>query len=182
MTVKNPLLASASKFAHLFSFGAKAADEKPDEMAEDRKQKEGESDDDYAARMAAMDEKEKEAAADPADPDCEEPEEEKKKEAAAIDRGMKAERKRWETVLSDKGAAGRGALACHMLATTDLDAAAILATLAVTPVAGKVSGLAARMAAEPVIAPKPGGSGGALTIAQQINAAAAAARGETKAA
>lgn len=198
-------MSGLSRFAAAFGFKATASAEKNQDdddndkkaaRAKARERKADESDEDYAKRCAAEDEKDKAedekektdaaaAAAAAAAPSAD-------TLAAARIEGVTAERKRWETTLSDPRAADRGIAACHMLAGTDMAAAIILTTLATLPAQAaqesEADGLQRRMAAERAAnpAPSPGAGGGQdgdnspTAVAARINAAADKARGKTK--
>lgn len=183
-----------SAFAAAMTVAAKpdAAEGSDDGEDDERKKKDGESDEDYAKRMKALDDKEKpEAGADPAEPDAGEAADEEKKAAARAE-GITAERTRWATVLKSEQAAGKGATACEMLASTDLPASniiTVLSTVTAPSISAPAHGLVARMAANKVDAPSPaaaaagGGAqadeNGRVTVtAQDIMSAAGAARGE----
>lgn len=194
-------MSAVSRFAAAFGFKPAAANNKEDDeqksarRAKARERKDGESDEDYAKRCAEEDEKDKaeddKEKKDATNPAAAAP---VAGEAAAVTtaraEGVVAERKRWETVLSDPRAADRGISACHMLAGTDMDATVILSTLATLPAqAGaqesEADGLARRMEAARRANPAPGaGSSGGqdgdnspAAVAARINAAADKARG-----
>ncbi len=142
------------------------------------KQKEGESDEDYAKRMRkAEDEAEEEEVAEPTDDE---------KKAAAFRDGFQACNTRWETVLKSPEAAGKGALACELLAGTKLTAKRVISALgamsAGAPDGGK-GGLSKRMSENAVVAPAPSAPAKAtndkgVITAEAVMAAAKKARGE----
>lgn len=199
-------MSAVSRFAAAFGFKAKAADDKDDKPEDDKKARRAkarernaeESDEDYAKRCAEEDEKDKaeddkEKKKDPDDKDGKKgAQNDDEKCAAARAEGVIAERKRWETTLSDPRAADRGISACHMLAGTEMSASAILTTIASLPAQAtqenEADGLARRMAAERAAnpAPSPGAGSGQdgdnspTAVAARINAAADMARGKTK--
>lgn len=190
-----PMPAQTSKFAAAFGFSqlVEADDKDPDgkkaKRIEERKKKEGESDDEHAKRCAAMDEEEAKAAAesDEKKDGKKDDEKEAKARAAGFSAGVSAERARWSTVLASKQAEGRGITACSLLDTTDASAESVCATLLTIPqmAAAQPPGLAARMAAVAATIPAPaaGGAtapaaGSSAEMAAQIVAAANKARGE----
>lgn len=167
--VRTTAKGGTSPFAHLTSIPPMHAEDPKDDKDKDkdaRKRMEGESDDDYNARMAKLDEDEKNAADPDKDKDAENPDkdkdaagDDKEKEAAAVARGASAERTRWVGVMSAPETAGRLATACTLLADTELSATQIVGVLKTTPIA-KAGGLAARMAADDAVrAPAPDAGG-----------------------
>lgn len=186
-------VATASRFAHFFGLGAKAAapaaaapapaaastTSDDDDEAPERKQKADESDDDYAKRMAELDDKEK------AEDDEKKKEAAAKAKAAGFSEGFAAGGKRWEDVFADTRITGHFAAACELLSTTTMSAEHVLAAVAAAPLETKEShGLARRMAEAAIVAPAASASEGAKpgstdATVQAIQAAAAKARGET---
>lgn len=187
--------ATASRFAHFFGLGAKPAAAAPAAAApapaaastkaegedddDERKKKDGESDEDYATRMAELDEKEK------AESDKKDEEAKKAAHAASFTQGFAAGGKRWEDVFADARVTGHMAAACELLTTTAMSADHILAAVSVMPLETKAAhGLAARMAAADIVAPAASATeapkpGTAEASVQMIMAAAAKVRGET---
>ena len=98
-------------------------------------------------------------------------------------KGRKAERTRWTRVLSHPAAgAGRVALACHMLSTTDMKAAGVIAALSDVPAATAATprdNLYSRMNAERP--PNPGvGSAERRPAADDFGSQVAAAVGKVR--
>lgn len=130
-------MSKLSRFAGLLGIDVtakKAEDDKPGERreedragkrkGEDKKpeRKDGESDEDYDARVKAWedDQEEEEARRAEEEENCRKAKEEGEKE------GRKAESTRWQTVLASTEAVGKAAMACDLLADhPDMDAAAI---------------------------------------------------------
>jgi hypothetical protein len=83
----------------------------------------------------------------------------RKRAPPALWKAPAAERARWSEVFASTEATGRVALACTLLADTDMNAATVVKALASTPVAeARRASLASRHAAEPVPTPAPGGA------------------------
>lgn len=189
-TVRSAAKSGTSKFAHLTSMPPLKAEDPKDKKDDDkdakRARQEGESDDDYAARMAKMDEDEKKEAANPKDGDKEADGDEKEKEAAATTRGVLAERERWSAVMAAPETAGRLATACTLLADTELSATQVIGVLKTTPEAKVEGSLARRMAAAAATIPAPDAGGKEVKatdpkgIAALIVATSDKVRGEPK--
>ena len=170
------LLTGSVSFAHLHGI-SKPLGAKADDQEDDKKQMEGESDEDYAKRMDAED-------GDPKDPDNDgdedaegddaDPEDEKKdaKSKASHARGVKSERARWAAVIGNKLFASNPALGARLLATTSLGAKAILGCLRDSPAAASAIAPASRAQNNPTVgsgaAPAPTG---AAAIEQRWGAA-----------
>lgn len=187
-------LAGAMPFAHLLSNGSRAARAEEDD---ERKQREGEADDDYAKRMEELDEKER----------AEEEERKKEEEARrAEEERQKAEDEGGDEGMEDgdeeeeaskKAARARERTRCARIIAhgikigavrqagvfafdTKMSSKAAIAALNASSADGvsQRPSLASRMAATPV--PNPGASSAAAapTLAQQIVLAGKKRRGE----
>jgi hypothetical protein len=192
----------AARFAHLLGNPTKPVKRTDDDLSnEDRVQKDGESNEDYASRMSddlAHDDDDRQADDESADDyaarmktkyaddtDAEDADG-KDKEAKARRAGATAERARGRQIFAHKAAAGQPHLAATLAFDTDLkpDAAiAILTSAASTKTRG--GGLAAAMASVTTNVPNPGDGGAAApsardprAIAQKILDAGKKARGE----
>lgn len=177
--VKKP---TAFSFAHLIGLGARAEDSQDDDNQDDpRKQRDDESDEDYAKRMEELDKKE--ADDEEPDPDAEDDSGESEKEMAA----RAKERARCAAIFGSKAAAGRPDVAAHLAFATDMSANQAIGLLnsfaagAAAP-APKRQSLGSRMAnvqVPNVGASAPAARGGAASsAANMILAAGRARRGE----
>lgn len=159
-----------SPFAHLNPFSARAEAPPPD--GDDNTEKGDNTEPDGDENVA---EPEKEPDGDEAETETEENEDGEplagKSPAykAAFRAGAARERQRWAGALADKAAAGNLPLACHLLSTTPLPAAAVLGAVkaaspsphGVAPSAGDRLALA-KMDAAPQPKIGPGGKAGPL--------------------
>lgn len=144
----------ASRFAHL-ALGAKEEDEEEKDERAEEDEEEREEKDEKKGKKAKKGKERCSDDEDMDDRDAEEDEddeeaEEDEKERKAAAQATAAERERWASVLASSDAKGRVALACSLLAETDMPAEKIRAALLASPVEGR-QGLAARMAAQPRI-------------------------------
>jgi len=179
--VKKPV---AFSFAHLFGVGARAEDDQGgnDNSQDDpRKQREGESDEDYAKRMEELDKKEADDEGN--DPDAENDSNESDKEKAA----RAKERARCAAIFGVKAAGSRPDVAAHLAFATDMSASQAVGLLnsfaagaaAPTPKRQSLGSRMAGVAVPNVGASAPAAPGGAASAAaNMILAAGRARRGE----
>lgn len=155
--------AGAISFAHLagITTPVHAKAEAPADKDDDKDAKaqgEDETDEQYAKRME--DEEDEKAAKSKADAneDDEQPEDDKKDDkakkagaraASPLARGVAQERARWVAVVGSRAFARNAAVGAHLLASTSMDAGAILAVLRDTP--ATASGDGGRAARNPSI-------------------------------
>lgn len=200
-----PKVARAMPFAHFFGFGPSAEDSSDldDTGNDERKQRDGESDEDYAARMDELDKDDKPGAADPKDDDpcagdvdgddadAEDTADDKEagRRAGRAQGARQRERERCAAIVAAGIKGGRVNLACSFAFDSKLTAAQAISSLKAAGMdaaatAPRRQTLADRMDATVVPNPGPNGGGAsgasspAKALADKIVATAERVRGK----